>query len=120
MDVRTKRVYEEPDDGDGLRVLVDRVWPRGVSKARAAIDEWERDLAPSTELRRWFDHRPERFERFRERYLEELEERRDELDRLRDRARRGTVTLVYSARDEVHNQARVLVEALHTPPTARG
>lgn len=120
MDVRTKRVYEEPDDGDGLRVLVDRVWPRGVSKARAAIDEWERALAPSTELRRWFDHRPERFERFRERYLEELEERRDELDRLRDRARRGTVTLVYSARDEVHNQARVLAEALHTPPTARG
>lgn len=120
MDVRVKRVYEPAEAGDCYRVLVDRVWPRGVAKERAAIDEWARELAPSTELRRWFGHRPERFARFRERYLQELEERREELDRLRDRAQRGTVTLVYSARDEDHNQARVLAEALHTPPTPRG
>lgn len=126
MDVRTKRVYEEPARGDGFRVLVDRVWPRGLSKERAAVDDWQRELAPSTELRQWFGHRPERFEGFRERYLEELQERRGRLSRLRGRARREPVTLLYAARDRELNQAQVLAGALRRglprrrPPATAG
>ena len=112
MDVRLKRAYDPPGPGDGHRVLVDRIWPRGVSRERAAIDEWDRDLAPSDDLRTWFGHRPERFERFRRRYLEELRGRRERLAELRRRARAGPVTLVYSARDTEHNQAVVLAEAI--------
>jgi uncharacterized protein YeaO (DUF488 family) len=112
VDVRLKRAYEAPTPSDGHRVLVDRIWPRGVSGERAAIDEWDRDLAPSDELRTWFGHRPERFDEFRRRYLEELRGRRDRLAELRRRARAGTLTLVYSARDAERNQAVVLAEAL--------
>ena len=108
MSVQTKRVYEPASAGDGYRVLIDRVWPRGVSKAKAQVDEWARDLAPSTELRRWFGHRPERFEEFRRRYTEELREHADELSELRRRARRGTVTLLFGARDTEHSNAAVL------------
>jgi uncharacterized protein YeaO (DUF488 family) len=108
--VATKRIYEEPRRGDGYRVLVDRVWPRGVSRDRAQVDEWAKDLAPSAELRKWFAHKPERFVEFRRRYRAELAERREQLDELRKRARKGTVTLVYGARDEQHNNAVVLAE----------
>ncbi|HWV85040.1 MAG TPA: DUF488 family protein [Capillimicrobium sp.] len=105
-------MYEEPHDGDGHRVLIDRVWPRGVSKERARLDEWARELAPSDELRRWFDHVPERFDEFRARYREELAAHGDKLDDLRRRARSGPVTIVYGARDTEHNNAVVLAEML--------
>ncbi|HET7589084.1 MAG TPA: DUF488 family protein [Solirubrobacterales bacterium] len=112
LDVRTKRVYEEPAPGDGFRMLVDRVWPRGVSRERARLDEWDRTLSPSTELRKWFGHDPGRYEEFRRRYLEELQGHRDRLSELRSLARQGTLTLVYGAKDPEHNQAIVLAEVL--------
>jgi uncharacterized protein YeaO (DUF488 family) len=112
LDVRTKRVYEEPALGDGFRILVDRVWPRGISRQRARLDEWDRTLSPSTELRKWFGHDPGRYEEFRRRYLEELQVHRDRLPELRSLARQGTLTLVYGAKDPEHNQAIVLAEVL--------
>ncbi|MCA0030924.1 DUF488 domain-containing protein [Mesorhizobium sp. B263B2A] len=111
-EVKLKRAYESPATDDGKRVLVDRLWPRGVKKTEAAIDCWMKELAPSTELRRWFGHDPARWEEFRWRYAAEIHEHRDELDQLRDLIRQGTVTLVYSAHDEVHNDAVVLREIL--------
>ncbi len=107
-----KRAYDSAEPADGCRVLVDRLWPRGVSRERAKLDEWDKALAPSAELRRWFDHRPERFDEFRRRYLDELRHQRPRLAELRRRAREGTLTLVYSARDPKCNQALVLAEAL--------
>jgi len=112
MDIRLKRAYEPAARGDGHRVLVDRLWPRGVSRERAQVEEWRRELGPSDQLRGWFGHDPERFPEFRRRYLKELQEHRPELAELRRRARSGTLTLVYSARDAEHNQAVVLAEAL--------
>jgi uncharacterized protein YeaO (DUF488 family) len=112
VDVRAKRVYQPAAADDGYRVLVDHIWPRGVSRERAKLDEWARDLAPSDELRRWFGHRPERFAEFRGRYLRELEARSEHLAELRERARESTVTVVYTARDEEHNNAVVVAEAL--------
>ena len=110
--VRLKRAYVPPDPADGYRVLVDRLWPRGVSKAEAHLDEWARELAPSPELRRWFGHDPARFDEFRRRYRDELGAQEKKLSELRGRARRGTVTLVYAARDTEHNDAVVLAELL--------
>jgi uncharacterized protein YeaO (DUF488 family) len=112
MDIRRKRAYEAPAASDGYRVLIDRLWPRGVPKTDAEIDEWARELAPTTELRRWFGHDPERFDAFRERYLAELATHEDKLRELRRRARKGRLTLVYGARDEEHNDAVVLAELL--------
>jgi len=112
MDVRCKRAYQPAERSDGYRVLVDRVWPRGVSRQKARLDEWARELAPSSELRRWFGHRPERFAEFRRRYTVELGKQDSKLRELRRRARSGRVTLVYSARDTEHNQAVVLAEIL--------
>ncbi|MEO8373617.1 MAG: DUF488 family protein [Sphingomonas bacterium] len=110
--IRLKRAYKQPDDADGLRILVDRLWPRGVTKAKAGIDEWIKEIAPSAALRQWFGHDPARWEAFRDRYRIELAGHPDLLDRLRDLARAGLVTLVYSARDEVHNDAVVLRDVL--------
>ena len=110
--VRTKRIYERPDPGDGYRVLIDRLWPRGVRKEDARLDEWARDLAPSDGLRRWFGHDPSRFAEFRRRYLAELEVRPGPVDQLRRRARRGPLTIVYAARDAEHSNAAVLAELL--------
>jgi uncharacterized protein YeaO (DUF488 family) len=110
VDVRIKRIYDAPDPGDGYRVLIDHVWPRGVSKDRAQLDEWQRELAPSDALRRWFDHRPERFAQFRTRYREELACHAEQLALLRSRAREGPVTILYAARDREHNNAVVLGE----------
>lgn len=110
LDVRIKRIYDPADSGDGYRVLIDHVWPRGVSKQRAELDEWARELAPSDELRTWFDHVPERFAEFRRRYRDELGRHAEEIEGLRDRARRGTVTILYAARDREHNNAVVLGE----------
>jgi len=112
LDVRLKRAYEPATASDGYRVLIDRLWPRGVSRDRAKLDEWDRDLPPSTELRRWFGHDPSRFEEFRRRYLNELRYKRARLKELRRRAREGTLTLVYSARDRDHNDAVVLAEVI--------
>jgi uncharacterized protein YeaO (DUF488 family) len=110
--VRAKRVYEPAEEADGYRVLIDHVWPRGVSRERARLGEWARELAPSDALRKWFDHRPERFEQFRERYRGELAEQQDKLAELRRRARKEPVTIVYAARDEQHNNGVVLAELL--------
>lgn len=112
MDVRLKRAYEPASGADGHRVLVDRLWPRGVFRERAMLDEWERELPPSPGLRRWFGHDPSRFEEFRRRYVEELRHHRPRLAELRRRARHGTLTLVYAARDTEHNHAVVLAEVL--------
>ncbi|HXQ85390.1 MAG: DUF488 domain-containing protein [Gaiella sp.] len=111
-DVRMKRAYDPAEPRDGYRVLVDRLWPRGVSKERARLDEWARELAPSAELRTWFGHDPERFAEFERRYRAELTAHEEKLDELRRRAREGALTLVYGARDEVHNDAVVLAELL--------
>jgi uncharacterized protein YeaO (DUF488 family) len=112
MDIRLKRAYEPAASTDGYRVLIDRLWPRGVSRERARLDEWDRELPPSTPLRQWFGHEPSRFEEFRRRYIEELRSERPRLSELRRRARHGTLTLVYSARDAEHNDAVVLAEVL--------
>jgi len=112
MEVRLKRAYDPAAASDGYRVLIDRLWPRGVSREKARLDEWARELAPSTELRRWFDHEPARFAQFRRRYTEELAAQETKLRELRRRAREGTVTLVYGARDTEHNDAVVLAEIL--------
>jgi uncharacterized protein YeaO (DUF488 family) len=112
MHVRLKRVYEPAASEDGYRVLIDRLWPRGISRERAQLDEWERELPPSRELRQWFGHDPSRFEEFRRRYIEELRSERSRVARLRRRARDGTLTLVFAARDTEHNDAVVLAEVL--------
>ena len=112
MDVRLKRAYEPPAPTDGHRVLVDRLWPRGVSRQQAKLDGWERELSPSAELRQWFGHDPKRFQEFRRRYIEELRSQRPRLKALRRRAREGALTLVYSAHDTEHNDAVVLAEVL--------
>ena len=112
MDLRLKRAYDPAVPSDGYRVLIDRLWPRGVSKRQAKLDEWEKELAPSTELRQWFGHEPDRFAEFRRRYISELRRQRPRLAELRRRARAGTLTLVYSAHDSEHNDAVVLAEVL--------
>jgi uncharacterized protein YeaO (DUF488 family) len=112
MDVRVKRAYEPAERSDGYRILIDRLWPRGLSHERARLDAWERDLAPSAALRAWFGHQPDLFDEFRSRYLSELREHRSLLSQLRQRARRGTLTLVYAARDTEHNDAVVLAEVI--------
>ena len=110
--IRIKRIYAPAEAADGARVLVDRLWPRGVSKARAALALWCKDAAPSTALRQWFGHEPARWAEFRRRYRAELQANGAALAPLRDLAARGTVTLLYAARDEQHNEAVVLREVL--------
>jgi uncharacterized protein YeaO (DUF488 family) len=112
MDVKLKRVYEPAEQSDGYRVLIDRLWPRGVSREAAQLSDWARDIAPSTELRVWFNHDPTRFAEFRRRYLDELATQTDQLKRLRRIANDGRLTLVYAAHDQEHNDAVVLAEVL--------
>lgn len=106
--LRMKRAYEPASPDDGMRILIDRLWPRGVSKAKAALDDWIKDIAPSTELRRWFGHDPALWPEFQTRYSAELHEHEEVLDRIRGLAKTQTITLVYSAHDEAHNDAVVL------------
>lgn len=106
--LQLKRAYEPATASDGKRILVDRLWPRGLSKERAAIDEWMKDVAPSTSLRRWFGHDPERWPEFRRRYKRELRDHSELLSHIASLASRGRVTLVFGARDEQHNDAVVL------------
>jgi uncharacterized protein YeaO (DUF488 family) len=112
--VRLQRAYEDPGPDDGHRVLVDRVWPRGRTKAELRLDEWARDLGPSTELRKWFGHDPARWTEFQARYQAELAdpERSRALDALATIARTGRVTIVYGARDREHNQAQVIADEI--------
>jgi uncharacterized protein YeaO (DUF488 family) len=119
MDVRLKRVYEPASSSDGYRILIDRLWPRGISRERAQLDGWEKQLSPSAELRQWFGHDPQRFPEFRRRYLEELRGERVRLTALRRRARDGALTLVYSAQDTKYNDAVVLAEVLRRGLPAR-
>jgi len=112
MQVRIKRVYELPDKEDGIRILVDRLWPRGLSKEKASVDLWLKDVAPSTELRKWFGHDPDKWSEFQTRYRAELKSNKEQLMLLKQEAAKGTVTLVYGARDEKHNEAVVLQELL--------
>lgn len=113
--VRLKRAYEPPAPDDGIRILVDRLWPRGVKKANAAIDEWMKEIAPSTGLRKWFGHDPGRWSEFHRRYESEIRQHPDQFKRLLSLARRGRITLVFSARDEAHNDAVVLKDLLLGP-----
>jgi uncharacterized protein YeaO (DUF488 family) len=110
--IKLKRAYVSAVSGDGIRILIDRLWPRGVKKADAAIDLWAKDIAPSTALRRWFGHDPARWQDFRRRYSDEIHRRRDRLDELRTLARKGRITLVFAAHDELHNDAIVLRDIL--------
>jgi len=112
-DIHLKRIYAPRDSHDGLRVLIDRIWPRGVAKAEAGIDLWLKEVAPSTALRKWFGHRPARWPEFRSRYLAELA-RSPDADRLRALCGGGVVTLLYAAKDEAHNNAVVLAEHLRS------
>jgi uncharacterized protein YeaO (DUF488 family) len=112
LDVRSKRIYDPPDDGDGYRILIDHIWPRGVSRDRACLDEWARELAPSAQLRKWFDHRPDRFAEFRARYRDELIAHADRVDELRRRGTDSRLTILYAARDREHNNAVVVTELL--------
>ena len=110
--INLKRVYDEKSDDDGYRVFVDRLWPRGVSKEDAHFDEWMKELAPSTELRKWFDHKPERFEEFSKLYKKELQEHKEELDKLRELAKSKKITLLFGAKDTEINNAVVIKEVL--------
>ena len=110
--LRVKRVYEPASDEDGERVLIDRLWPRGISRESARVDRWLKELAPSDALRRWFGHEPAKFPEFRERYRRELEREGPVLRELAARSRSGNVTLLYAARDRAHSNAAVLEELL--------
>ena len=112
VDVRAKRIYDPPEPGDGYRVLVDHIWPRGVSREAAQLDEWRRELAPSDELRKWFDHVPERFNDFRARYRDELTAQAELIADLRHRAQTEPVTILYAARDREHNNGVVVAELI--------
>jgi uncharacterized protein YeaO (DUF488 family) len=112
MSTKIKRVYELPDKEDGVRILVDRLWPRGLTKAKASVDLWLKDVAPSTELRKWFGHDPAKWTEFKTRYRAELRENDEQVKLLKGEIAKGMVTLVYGARDEEHNEAVVLQEFL--------
>ncbi len=112
--IRVKRIYESPgpEPGDGKRILVDRLWPRGLRKDAVIIDEWKKELAPSKELRKWFGHDPAKWEEFKKRYRQELEDRKGLLEEMRREARHGTVTILYGAKDTEHNNGVALKEFL--------
>jgi len=114
MKLLLKRAYDPPAHSDGERILIDRIWPRGVSKEKASIDLWLKEIAPSTELRRWYGHKPERWQEFQKRYYSELEQRPEVVAQLRKELRKGPVTLVFGAKDVEHSNAEALREYLKT------
>lgn len=114
MTIKIKRVYEEPDAADGKRILVDRLWPRGLTKEKAKVDIWLKEIAPSTELRKWFGHDPKRWPQFQSRYLDELKSHNEQIQLLKHEAARSPVTLLYGARDEEHNEAVILQRLLQS------
>lgn len=113
LPITIKRIYEEASEKDGCRILVDRLWPRGISKEKAQLDEWNKEIAPSTELRKWFDHQEERFPEFSKKYQAELDSKEDEIERLRTIAKKQQITLLYSAKNDKFNQAMVLSKYLN-------
>lgn len=110
--IQIKRIYEEAGEKDGYRILVDRLWPRGVTKEKARLDEWDKEIAPSDELRKWFGHKMENFEEFTRAYKAELKDKGEELQRIRELAEKQNVTLLYAARNTEVNHARVLLSVL--------
>lgn len=106
--INIKRIYDDASPDDGRRIYVDRLWPRGVKKDEVKLDEWLKDIAPSDALRKWFAHDPSKYEEFKKRYIKELDPKLDILERLRKEGKKGTITLLYSARDTEHNNALVL------------
>lgn len=112
MKIKIKRIYEKPEKEDGFRVLVDRLWPRGFTKEKAHVDLWLKDISPSTELRKWFNHIPEKWAEFKKRYRREIRENKESLSQLKECIKKGNVTLIYAAKDEEHNAAVVLFEEL--------
>jgi len=110
--IKLKRAYEKPARDDGERILVERLWPRGLTKLKAKVDLWLKDVAPSAELRKWFGHDPERWDEFRRRYQKELRSKEDLIKLLKRKGKAGTITLIYAARDEEHNGALVLKQFL--------
>ncbi len=111
-EIKLKRIYDDPSVDDGYRVLIDRLWPRGISKEKAKLDEWDKEIAPSTELRKWFDHKEERFDEFTVRYHEELKDKKETLNKLREKGKYKTLCLLYAAKDPEINQAIVLRDVL--------
>jgi uncharacterized protein YeaO (DUF488 family) len=114
MTIKIKRAYAAPEKSDGFRILVDRLWPRGLSKEKARIDLWLKDVAPSTGLRKWFAHDPKKWSEFQSRYRSELKSQSEPLHLLREKSAQGPVTLIYAARDEEHNEAVVLQKLLQS------
>lgn len=112
MTIKIKRVYEAPNTNDGKRILVDRLWPRGLTKEKADVDLWLKDIAPTAVLRKWFNHDPEKWEEFKIRYFDELKNNKEPVSLLKDEIKKGPVTLIYGAKDEVHNEALVLKDSL--------
>ena len=112
MKIKTKRIYEKAEKEDGIRILVDRLWPRGFTKEKAAIDLWLKEIAPTTELRKWFNHIPEKWPEFKKRYRGEIRSNKESLSQLKEYIQKGPVTLIYAAKDEEHNAALVLLEEL--------
>mgnify|MGYP001553602905 FL=1 len=110
--MKIKRVYEQPDKEDGTRILVDRLWPRGLTKEKAGVDLWLKDIAPSTELRKWFGHEPAKWDDFTKRYLAELKENKKTVSLLKEKTEQENVTLLYGAKDQEHNEALVLLNYL--------
>jgi uncharacterized protein YeaO (DUF488 family) len=110
--IKIKRVYAEPSHEDGMRILVDRLWPRGLTKEKAKVDLWLKDVAPSTELRKWFGHDPAKWTEFQEKYAKELKSHGEQLAQLKECAHQGPITLIYGARDEEHNEAVILQRIL--------
>ena len=113
MKMKIKRVYEKAADEDGMRILVDRLWPRGLTKEMAAVDLWMKNIAPSTALRKWFDHDPKKWNEFMRRYCKELKENNEQILFLKEQWKRGTITLLYGAKDEEHNEAIVLKQVFN-------
>ncbi len=110
--IKIKRIYDDPSKDDGYRILIDRIWPRGVSKEDAKLDAWNKDIAPSDKLRKWFDHDPDKFDEFAKKYRKELDDKKEDLTEILKKAEEQTITLLYGAKDTEHNQAVVLQNVL--------
>ncbi len=114
LKLKVKRVYEDVANNDGYRLLIDKIWPRGVSKEDAQLDEWNKDLAPSDDLRKWFDHDPDKFDKFTRRYKKELKDKKEDLERIKEMAKNKQICLLYGAKDKESNQAVVLKDVLES------
>ena len=114
MSLQIKRIYDTPSKRDGFRILVDRIWPRGISKAKGQVDQWLKDISPSTELRKWFGHDSKRWKEFKQRYFNELDQKGDVMNKILQKSAKTRVTLLYGAKDTVHNNAQALKDYIET------